>query len=180
MNSDSENSNHINETISLDKQTPARKRAKAWVVAAIVAVLIAGVVIFVYPKNDVLPQYNTDQVQQGNLIVTVTATGKLEPVNQVDVGTEVSGTIETVAVNYNDRVKAGQVLVRLDTDTLEAQVMKSQAALESAQAGLVEARNELKRLKHVHELSGGKVPSRHDLDAAEAALNRAQAEDGHP
>ena len=102
-------------------------------------------------------------------------------------GTEVSGTIETVAVNYNDRVKAGQVLARLDTDTLEAQVMKSQAALESAQAnllqaqaGLVEARNELKRLKHVHELSGGKVPSRHDLDAAKAALNRAQAEDGHP
>ena len=120
MNSDSENSNHINETIGLDKQSPARKRAKAWVVAAIVAVLIAGVVIFVYPKNDVLPQYNTDQVQQGNLIVTMTATGKLEPVNQVDVGTEVSGTIETVAVNYND------------------------------------------------------------LDAAEAALNRAQAEDGHP
>jgi len=76
------------------------------------------------------------------------------------------------------------VLARLDTDTLEAQVMKSQAALESAQAnlleaqaGLVEARNELKRLKHVQELSGGKVPSRHDLDAAEAALNRAQAEE---
>jgi HlyD family secretion protein len=184
MNSDAGNGNHINETIGLDKQTPAHKRAKAWVVAAIVAVLIAGGVIFVYPKNDVSPQYNTSQVQQGNLIVTVTATGKLEPVNQVDVGTEVSGTIETVPVNYNDRVKAGQVLARLDTDTLEAQVLKSQAALESAQAnlleahaGLVEARNELKRLKHVQELSGGKVPSRHDLDAAEAALNRAQAEE---
>ena len=82
MNSDSENSNPINETIGLDKQTPAYKRAKVWVVAAIVAVLIAGGVIFVYPKNDVSPQYNTAHVQQGNLIVTVTATGKLEPVNQ--------------------------------------------------------------------------------------------------
>ena len=99
-------------------------------------------------------------------------------------GTEVSGTIETVAVNYNDQVKAGQVLARLDTDKLESQVLKSQAALESAQAnlleaqaGVVEMRNELKRLKHVQELSGGKVPSRHDLDAAEAALNRAQAEE---
>ena len=139
MKSDSENINDINKIIGLDKQTPAHKRAKVWGVAAIVAVLIAGVVIFVYPKNDVSPQYNTSQVQQGNLIVTVTATGELEPVNQVDVGTEVSGTIETVPVNYNDRVKAGQVLARLDTDTLEAQVMKSQASLESAQANLLQA-----------------------------------------
>jgi len=184
MNSDSKNSNPINETIGLDNQTPAHKRAKVWGVAAVVAVLIAGVVIFFYPKNDVTPQYKTAQVQQGNLIVTVTATGKLEPVNQVDVGTEVSGTIETVPVNYNDRVKAGQVLAMLDTDTLEAQVLKSQASLESAQAnlleaqaGVVEARNELKRLNHVQELSGGRVPSRHDLDAAEAALNRIQAEE---
>jgi len=184
MKSDSENNNHINETIGLDKQAPAYKKAKVWVIAAIVTVLIAVVVIWVYPENDVSLQYKTAQVEQGKLIVTVTATGELEPVNQVDVGTEVSGTIETVTVNYNDRVKAGQVLARLDTDTLEAQVMKSQAALESAranllqaQAGLVEARNELKRLKHVQELSGGKVPSRHDLDAAEAALNRAQAEE---
>jgi HlyD family secretion protein len=184
VKSDSEDNNHIHETLKLDKQTPAYKRAKVWGVAAIVAVLIAGGIIFVYPKNDVTPQYKTAQAQQGKLIVSVTATGELEPVNQVDVGTEVSGTIETVPVDYNDRVKAGQVLARLDTDTLEAQVLKSQAALESAranlleaQAGLVEARNELKRLKHVQELSGGKVPSRHDLDAAEAALNRAQAEE---
>ena len=184
MNSDSENSNPINEMIGLDKQAPAYKKAKFWVIAAIVTVLIAGVVILFYPENDVSLQYKTAQVEQGNLIVTVTATGKLEPVNQVDVGTEVSGTIETVPVNYNDRVKAGQVLARLDTDTLEAQVLKSQAALEStranlleAQAGLVEARNELKRFKHVQELSKGKVPSRHDLDAAEAALKRAHAEE---
>jgi HlyD family secretion protein len=142
------------------------------------------VVIFFIPRNNVSLQYKTAQVQEGQLVVTVTATGELEPVNQVEVGTEVSGTIETVAVNFNDRVKAGQVLAKLDTDTLEAQVLKSQAALESAranllqaQASVIEARNELKRLKHVQELSGGKVPSRHDLDTAEATLKRAQAEE---
>lgn len=184
MEPDAENGNPINETIGLDKQAPAYKKAKFWVIAAIVTVLVAGVVILFYPENDVSLQYKTAQVEQGNLIVTVTATGELEPVNQVDVGTEVSGTIETVTVNYNDRVKSGQVLAKLDTDTLEAQVLKSQAALESAranlleaQAGIVESYNELKRLKHVQELSGGKVPSRHDLDAAEAALNRAQAKE---
>lgn len=184
MKADSDNNNHIHETLKLDKQTPAYKRAKVWGVVTLVTVLIAAVIVLVFPKNDISPQYKTAQVQQGNLIVTVTATGELEPVNQVEVGTEVSGTIETVAVNYNDRVKAGQVLARLDTETLQAQVLKSQAALESAQANLlearasvVEARNELRRLNHVHELSGGKVPSRHDLDAAEAAFNRIQAEE---
>lgn len=184
MKSDPENSNPINETLKLDKQAPAYKKVKAWLVATIITVLIVGVVIWIYPKNDVSPQYKTAQVQQGKLVVTVTATGELEPVNQVDVGTEVSGTIETVGVNYNDRVKAGQVLAKLDTDKLEAQVLKSQAALESAQAKLLEAQasvvetlNELKRFKHVQELSGGKVPSRHDLDTAEAAFKRARAEE---
>ena len=184
MKSDFDNNNHIHKTLKMDKQTPAYKRAKVWGVATLVTVLIAGGIIWVYPKKDVAPRYKTAQVQQGQLIVTVTATGELEPVNQVEVGTEVSGTIETVTVNYNDQVKSGQVLAKLDTDTLEAQVLKSQAALESAranllqaQAGIVESHNELKRLQHVQELSGGKVPSRHDLDAAEAALKRARAEE---
>jgi HlyD family secretion protein len=183
-NSSPENSNPINEMIALDKQTPLYKRAKTWIVVLIVTVSIAAVTILVFPKNNVSPQYKTSQVQQDDLIVTVTATGELEPVNQVDVGTEVSGTIETVAVNYNDRVKAGQVLARLDTDKLDAQVLKSKAALESAraklldaQASTVEACNELKRLKHVQELSNGKVPSQHDLDTAEASLKRAQADE---
>ncbi len=177
-----ETNSDIRQTLGLDKQAPAHKKAKVWVVIVMITVFIAGILMVFYSNGDSSLQYKTAQVQRGNLIVTVTATGELEPVNQVDVGTEVSGTIETVAVDYNDRVKAGQVLARLDTDKLEAQVLKSQAALESAQANLLEAqanvfeaRNELKRLKHARELSGGKVPSQHDLDAAQAALKRAWA-----
>jgi HlyD family secretion protein len=184
MKSDFENSNDINKIIGIGKQVPAYKKVKTWVIAGIVTALIISVVIFLYPKKNVSLQYKTAQVQQGKLIDTVTATGELEPVNQVDVGTEVSGTIETIAVNYNDRVKAGQVLAKLDTEKLEAQVLKSQAALESSRANLLEAqattfeaRNELKRSKHLHELSGGKVPSQQDLDAAEAALKRSLAEE---
>jgi HlyD family secretion protein len=182
MKSDSENNKNINEILSVNEQAPAHRKAKVWVIFVIIATLIIGAIMRFYPKDNVSPQYKTAQVKQGRLIVTVTATGKLEPVNQVDVGTEVSGTIETVAVNYNDQVKAGQVLAKLDTDKLEAQVLKSQAALESAranllqaQAGTIEARNELKRLKRLHELSNRKVPSQHDLDTAEAAFKRAQA-----
>jgi HlyD family secretion protein len=112
--------------------------------------------------------------------VVVTATGTVQPVNQVDVGTEISGTIRTVEVDYNDRVKVGQVLARIDTDKLQAQVSQSQSTLESAQARLIEAqatvvevRDNLERFKRVREMSGGKVPSQREYDAAEAILKRA-------
>lgn len=129
-------------------------------------------------------QYKTEEVHQGSLTVTVTATGRVEPTNQVDVGSELSGIIETVEVDYNNRVKAGQVLAKLDTSKLQSQVLKSNAAMEAAQARVRqteatvrETEAELARLKLVLEISGGKVPSRREMDAAEAALLRAQADE---
>jgi HlyD family secretion protein len=98
----------------------------------------------------------------------------------VDVGTEISGTIRTVEVDFNDRVKVGQVLARIDTDKLQAQVLQSQSTLESAEAKLVDAqatvvevRDNLERFKRVREMSGGKVPSQREYDAADAILKRA-------
>jgi len=127
-------------------------------------------------------EYRTAKAQRGNLTVTVTATGNLYPTNKVDVGTEVSGTIEAVEADYNDEVKAGQVLVRLDTTMLRAQVNQSRASVESAranllqsQAGLLEAENEMARLTRVRELSGGKLPSAQNFETAETALKRARA-----
>jgi len=129
-------------------------------------------------------QYKTKEVHRGNLTVTVTTTGNVEPTNQVDIGSELSGIIETVAVDYNDRVKAGQVLTTLDPSKLQSQVLKSKAALEAAQARVLqvqatvrESQDILARLKQVREISGGKVPSERELDAAEAALERAQADE---
>jgi HlyD family secretion protein len=112
--------------------------------------------------------------------VVVTATGTVQPVNQVDVGTEISGTIRTVEVDYNDRVKVGQVLARIDTEKLQAQVSQSQSTWEStqakladAQATVAEARDNLERFKRVREMSGGQVPSQKEFDGAEAILKRA-------
>jgi len=114
--------------------------------------------------------------------VTVTATGALEPTNQVDVGSELSGIIKTVEVDYNDRVTVGQILARLDTDKLKAKVLQSKASLESARAKVLEAQatvketgDQLVRLKEVWELSNKMVPSQQDLDAAQALLHRAKA-----
>jgi HlyD family secretion protein len=128
------------------------------------------------------PQYQTEEVTRATLVVIVSATGNLQPTNQVDVGSEISGTIEAVLVDDNDRVKKGQVLARLDTSRLQDQVAKSQAALAAAEAQVLqvratveEARGNLSRLRQVAELSGGKVPSKAELDTAEANGKRAQA-----
>ncbi|MDW7773617.1 MAG: efflux RND transporter periplasmic adaptor subunit [Desulfobulbaceae bacterium] len=133
-------------------------------------------------KNGSAISYRTMEARRGDLTVIVTATGNLQPTNQVDVGTEVSGTVEYVEVDYNDVVKAGQILARLDTTMLEAQVNQSQSAVEAAQAnlqqaraGVMEARLELVRFARARELSGGKIPSQQDFDQAETALKRALA-----
>jgi HlyD family secretion protein len=128
-------------------------------------------------------RYETAEARTGDLTVTVSATGNLEPTNQVDVGSELSGIVESVAVDDNDTVKVGQVLARLDTSLLKAEVLRARAALAAAEARVAqaaatvtEADNALARLRRVRELSGGQVPSRNEMDTAEATLARARAD----
>ena len=124
-------------------------------------------------------QFVTQPVSRGDLLVKVTATGNLEPTNQVDVGMEVSGTIESVAVDYNDQVTAGQVLARLDTDQLAARVRQAEASLalaraavKEAEATLVEARNHSTRFQALKQKG---LCSAEDCEGAQAAYTRAEA-----
>lgn len=132
------------------------------------------------------PGYKTQEVSRGNLVAMVSATGTIQPTNQVDVGSEISGTIKTVDVDYNDRVKKGQVLARIDTARLEAQYRQNAASLESARAKVIqvqatvsEAKAKLARLVQAHEESGGKIPAKSDLDTAHATLDRAAADEAN-
>ncbi len=153
--------------------------------AAIVALLLLG--WLVYPSSgNTGTRYLTEEAAKGDLAVTVSATGNLYPTNQVDVGSELSGIVEAVLVDENDRVKRGQVLARLDLSRLNDQVTKSSAAVLSAeaqvaqmQATVKESSVNLARLRQVSELSGGKVPSKNELDAAEAAMLRAKANEAN-
>lgn len=159
-------------------------RARPWLLGAGIA-LLAGVAIWftlARRENGNAPTYRTEAAARGNLVVTVSATGTLQPINQVDVGSELSGRIESVYVDDNDRVKKDQVIARLDVTQLTEQVAKSRASLAAAeanvkqmQATVQEARAALARYRQVAELSGGKVPSRAEMDGAEAALARAIA-----
>lgn len=128
------------------------------------------------------PVFVTEPLGKGDITLTVSANGTLQPTRSVNIGSELSGTVKRVLVDVNDRVKAGQVLVELDTAKLQDQVDQSRAGLASARAQLAqagatvkEARASLDRLEEVARLSGGKVPSAAELDAARAALERATA-----
>jgi HlyD family secretion protein len=151
-------------------------------------VLVLGVLAFaggywLVSKGDAdAPRFATSAVARGNLTVTVSATGTLQPTNQVDVGSELSGTIERVLVDDNSVVKKGQELARLDVSKLRDQIADARAALLAAEASV--AQNEatvretsasLARQQEVFRLSAGKVPSQAELDSATASLARARA-----
>lgn len=160
------------------------KRLNKYHIIVLTAILVvAAIIIWKTADKKMVPQYKTEQVRRGELTVIVTATGTLQPTNTVSVGSELSGIIKSVEVNYNDRVKVGQILARLDTSKLEAQLAQSRAALESAKAKVLqsqatvgETRSKLKQYQKVSELSNGKVPSQSEMDAAEAAFERAKAD----
>jgi len=180
MSASDNNSTDISEVLGLDEVQRGRRRVPLTVSVLALVVMVVAVVWYAMTRNGAAVQYKTAPVTRGDLTVVVTATGTVQPVNQVDVGTEISGTIRTVEVDYNDRVKIGQVLARIDTDKLQAQVLQSQSTLESAQAKLIEAqatvvevRDNLERFRRVREMSGGKVPSQREYDAADAILKRA-------
>jgi len=152
-----------------------------WLLAAVVLLLILFAVLRIDQPAQV--RYQTEKARRGDLVVTVSATGTLSPVNEVEVGIEVSGTIEKVFADYNDQVKVGQVLAKLDTRRLEAQTQQSQSALEvtkakvlQAEATLQEAQLKLGRYEQTRQLSGGKVPSSTEMDTAWANLARAKAD----
>ncbi len=128
-------------------------------------------------------RYKTAPAQRGDLTLLVSATGNLEPTDQVLVGIEVSGTIKSVEVDYNDFVKAGQILAKLDTTKLMAQARQSEAVVASAKAklllaraSLLEAGQEMERLQKIRKESGGQLPSAHEFEAAFAKLKRAEAD----
>lgn len=161
------------------------RRLMLRVIGVLVAVTVLAALVLVARSRKSAAdsiRYETQPVTRGDLVETVTATGTLVPVNEVVIGSEISGTVRSVEVDFNDRVTKGQVLARIDTSKLSAQVQQSESALAAAQARVLEAEATLKeaeaqlaRLRLAHEISGGQIPSRNELDTQEAAAARARA-----
>lgn len=125
------------------------------------------------------PRYVTEPVTRGDLTVTVTATGTVEPTTKVDISSELSGTLASVEVDFNDRVSVGQVLARLDATKLAAQLATAEAQVVSARARLVQAeataREAGETLRTQQELSARGVTTRQSMIAVEVAHARAVA-----
>ena len=157
-----------------------RRKRGLWPVVAVVAIVALAAGAYVLRQHRTTePQYVTDSVRQGALLVTVTATGTLQPTNQVDVGSEVSGIIDRVLVDFNATVKAGQVLAELDTQQLDARVASARAALDVAQASLAQAQATVTetaaKAARSRDLASKNIASQQSLETDDAAAQRAVA-----
>jgi HlyD family secretion protein len=149
-------------------------------IVLVLLAIVAGILIWrARASRSDQPTFITETVEQGDLHETVTATGTLNPLDAVEVGSEVSGRVIKVNVDINDRVTEGQVLVEIDTETLVARMDEASAQLRSAQASVTTAKTttqeaELKaqRMRELHKKG---LISDQELEAANAALDRAKA-----
>ena len=161
-----------------------RGRARRWlgwlVLLAVLGLAAGGYLLFQRSRaQEPKERYVTGKAQVIDLRETVVATGTLSPLDTVEVGAEVTGRVLRVNADINDQVKAGQVLVEIDPENLEARIEESQAQLVSAQASLRNAKTtvteaELKASR-TRELHGRGLVSNQELEAADAARDRAQA-----
>jgi HlyD family secretion protein len=150
------------------------KRAIKYLVAAIAAMLIALLIVHWWHARSAARagRFQTAAVKYGDIHQTVTATGTLNPVVLVSVGTQVSGTVEKLYADFNSHVKAGQVLLTLDPTLFRAQVAQDMANLASAKATLSYAQSNENRIRGLYKQD---YETKADLDQAVEARESAEA-----
>ncbi len=167
-------------------------RFKVWSLLLIIALLGVGSVLLYRYKYAAPEQirYVTHALAKGNLELTVSATGYLQPRQSVAIGSEVSGTVDEVYVDYNDAVSVGQILARINATKIESSLNKAEATLSaakatmaSAEAQLYAAQSTVERDKKLRTSSKGVLPSQSDWDthwsaylSAKAAIANAKAQ----
>ncbi|HUW76138.1 MAG TPA: efflux RND transporter periplasmic adaptor subunit [Gallionella sp.] len=135
-------------------------------------VIAAGTAFYLRYDREKPPQYRTQAVEKGDVSQTVSANGTINPVTLVSVGTQVSGTVKKLYVDFNSKVNKGQILLKLDDSLLAAQVRQSEASVQSAQASLNLANANEKRTRDLFALE---YVSKQDLDTAVQAQKAAAA-----
>ena len=122
------------------------------IISVLLVVAIAAILILKpFQKKETAATFETVKVTRGNITNTVTATGTIEAITTVEVGTQVSGILEHLYVDFNDNVKRGQLLARLDETPLKTQLEQSQAQVDQAQAQLTYNESTYLRLKPLYE-----------------------------
>lgn len=141
----------------------------------VVAILVSGYFLFLRPKRGQLDMRNFDleEVMFGDLSKTITASGSINPVNVVNVGTQVSGIVEKIYVDYNDEVKSGQILAELDMSILDRALAESGSRVRKAKANLDLVKLNTERTRTLFKSN---YIAKIELDQAETELKTAQEE----
>ncbi len=150
------------------------RKKKILIACGILVLAFVGWKIFYSKTEKNIKESDFEQVkvEKGNVIYSVTASGKIQPINTVSVGTQVSGIIEEVLADYNDEVQEGQVLARLDTSVLQENLNDAQAQLD-----LAKAKEKIENLNYnrTQELYKEKLIAKAAFEEAEIALETAKA-----
>jgi HlyD family secretion protein len=156
------------------------------IVIALILASVAGAGAFYRARGSEAPRYQTVAVTRGSIVDAIEATGTLEPVDPVQIGSQVSGTVVSLGTDFNQQVKKGQVVAVLDPALLQAQVDQSQATVTRLQAEVERARIQVvdaqQKLARSQALAKEQLIPQQDLDASailrdanQAALKSAQA-----
>jgi len=154
-------------------------RGRFWIVAAFGVAMVA-LAFWWFGGDDRQREYVTAAVERGPIVATVTATGTVNPVQSVTVGTYVSGPIQNIFVDYNSPVQKGQIIAKIDPRTYQGKVDRARAELATAMAGVEKARADAK-LRRIQEgrqeaLARTKVVSRDELDVSRSTAEQAEAQ----
>jgi HlyD family secretion protein len=149
-------------------------RRTQWILIAITAIVVVGAGwTWRARASHETPKFRTARVERGSIESTVAATGTVQPVEQVEVGSQVSGTVYRLHADYNSRVAQGQVLCELEPSGLNARVAQNEAAVARAEAALEDGRRQLRRAR---ELSVERLVSQADLETAEVTVLQREAD----
>lgn len=145
------------------------KKSK-WIIILILAIALLGYV-FLRPKINIKKlDYNHTTLEKGNIEANVSSTGTVEAINTVEIGTQISGTIKKIYVDYNDKVKAGQLLAEMDLKLLSTSLTSAKANLGVSEARLYQTKDEFDRNKSLYEKN---VISTKEFNDSKYAYNQA-------
>ena len=147
-------------------------RSVVWLIA-ILGFVAVGSWWGLRPEGGALPRYRTAAVERGPITATVRATGTVQPVEQIEIGSQVSGAVQKLFVDYNSHVTSGQVLCQIEPSSFQARVVQAEAAVARAEAAVADAARTLKRAPDPGD--PGAIPEV-ELEAAVAAMQQREAE----
>ena len=155
-------------------------KRRVFVIVAIVVLTGLSALAMYSRRSESAPAVQTDVVSRGSIVSVISATGTLEAVETVQVGTQVSGTVQTLAADFNSIVKKGQVLARLDPSVIQADIERNRANVAGAEADVeriqVAVADATTKLTRAQELFNRQLVAASELDAARLAKNTSEAQ----